>query len=362
MALSDVRTLVIAGTGRKDWETSTTEMDDFILRGQRWLDGTQETPHSKRRYLTRIFPGDVVIPVPDIRAIFEVWLYNTDGRIKLIKEEREDLFVAYGKFLPPLIGSDLITNGRFDGGSTGWTLNANWTYENNYVVHAAGSAATLVQTIAPIDSGDFRLIVEMSSRTAGTVTPSLTGTNGIAIGANGLNVQTITITTAPTDLTFTPSSDFVGRIDSVTLCRIINVGDTADSGVPTHWAPNITTLAPSQLLFDVSDLEQRNMAQDVILGVFNKRGILIHPPSDAVFDVNVVGQFYSNPLVAASDTSYWSEEYPEVLALAAQYIYEIHFRNNAGARAVRSLIADLLEPIDSGLIFESVHDISNIEG
>lgn len=49
-------------------------------------------------------------------------------------------------------GSELITNGSFNGNASGWTLDAGWAYGNHHIIHTGtvGSEIALMNTTVPL--------------------------------------------------------------------------------------------------------------------------------------------------------------------------------------------------------------------
>ena len=124
--------------------------------------------------------------------------------------------------------SEMVTNGSFTGGSTGWTLNTGWTYSANAVSHSSGTGV-MSQTLSVVQGRTYRLIFDLT-RTAGDLTVTLTnatGTSGALIAsATGVAVTFKATATGSAVLTFTPSTDFAGTVDNVSVkCLTIYSGD-----------------------------------------------------------------------------------------------------------------------------------------
>ena len=60
-------------------------------------------------------------------------------------------------------------------------------------------------------------------------------------------------------------------------------------------------------------------------------GIMLLPAPDRVCILEVIGVFYSNPLIQDSDQSFWTVRHPETLIKAALFELETFFRNTEGA-------------------------------
>lgn len=120
------------------------------------------------------------------------------------------------------IEADKVTNGAFTGNATGWTLHAKWTYGTNKI-NIDGSQAggeTALQSIATLKAGKSYSLTFTTTRTAGSVTASLGGTDGTARSTADTFTETIVCGTTNTNLTFTADATFAGSVDTVTLSRI----------------------------------------------------------------------------------------------------------------------------------------------
>ncbi|MCE5211847.1 MAG: hypothetical protein LLG40_09870 [Deltaproteobacteria bacterium] len=112
----------------------------------------------------------------------------------------------------------LAGDGAFTGGTTNWTFDAApWTYGTNKLAKDADGTNTLTHdTFAAVIGRTYRLSYTISSWTVGTVTPTLGGVAGTAVGADGTYTEEITATTTD-GLVFTPSNTSRFTIDSITV-------------------------------------------------------------------------------------------------------------------------------------------------
>lgn len=112
-----------------------------------------------------------------------------------------------------LLGGD----GAFTGGSTNWTLASGWEYGTNAVAHSSNGTGTLAHdTFAAVVGKKYRLTYTISSWSVGTVTPTLGGTAGTAVGADGTYTEDFTATTTD-GIVFTPTNAARFTIDSITI-------------------------------------------------------------------------------------------------------------------------------------------------
>lgn len=127
---------------------------------------------------------------------------------------------------------------------------------------------------------------------------------------------------------------------------------------PAYWAACICRPYPGRL----DKHEFTNIwALDHIIeyGHENFNSILIMPPPDTDYTLEVWGLFFSDTLVNSNDQSYWTEEHPEILIKAAMYQIEAFYRNTEGQK-------DLLDAIKvdmDGLLKDIVEqeDINEME-
>jgi hypothetical protein len=134
------------------------------------------------------------------------------GSLKVLHD-----LVAY----PNTIGAEKLTNGTFTGNANGWTLATGWAYNTNLVRKNANGTGTLSQPLAsmvtPVEAGKrYTLVYTISSRTAGSVTPSCGGWTGTTRSANGTYTEDFVSTTNDI-LAFTPTNTARFYIDTISL-------------------------------------------------------------------------------------------------------------------------------------------------
>ena len=114
-----------------------------------------------------------------------------------------------------------LTGGDF-ASADGWTLGANWAVGGGVATHTPGSADAIGQADGLVDGVTYRVAVTVSGRTAGDVTPRLTGGTaqaGAAISADGLALGAIVAVAGNDAFELLASSDFDGSVDDVVLYR-----------------------------------------------------------------------------------------------------------------------------------------------
>jgi hypothetical protein len=153
--------------------------------------------------------------------------------------------IVTGANVGATLGSDLVTNGTFTGNATGWTLGAgggapDWAYASNNVTHANAGGTTALQPTTPLTvvaSTVYVVTFTLSSWTAGTVTPTIGGVAGVAVGANGTFKQVITAT-GTGNLLLTPTTTLAATLDTVTVTSITSGTPwlrVADASIPIDF-------------------------------------------------------------------------------------------------------------------------------
>lgn len=144
---------------------------------------------------------------------------------------------------------NLAVNGAFDT-SADWSAGTGWSIAGGSASHAPGAAGTLEQSAAL--TGRQRLAVTISGRTAGGLSPVLTGADpvvGAAMSSDGLLRQTLdadSASSAPTGFGFDADANFDGSIDDVV--RFIETTACIPAGdYDFYLAPFSETYVPGPL-------------------------------------------------------------------------------------------------------------------
>ena len=138
-------------------------------------------------------------------------------------------------------GTDLVTNGNFPSGTTGWTA-TNWTYSgaNLNVAHNTGNTSSLDQSsMTVVANSIYEVAVTVTAVGAGSVTPKIGNTLGTVITSEQRSVQYIKATNTDV-LKLVPTSTFNGAVDTVTAFKIEHgafsgnyITDSITKDVPT---------------------------------------------------------------------------------------------------------------------------------
>ena len=133
------------------------------------------------------------------------------------------------------LGTEILTNSSFASDLSGWTDSASsWSWSAGSALHTPGSASTLSQTVSGIASGTtYVLDIVISGRTAGTVSFGLGSVTLVDYGtitaiSSSRTKVLIAAETGSVSFVVTPTSDFDGKLDSLSLKAV-----TAGSVTPT---------------------------------------------------------------------------------------------------------------------------------
>jgi hypothetical protein len=119
------------------------------------------------------------------------------------------------------------------------------------------------------------------------------------------------------------------------------------SGAPLIWAQVIATYAPAQLPSGIGAEYRR---------------IMIMPPTDAAITLNVYGEFHQLELTANTEYNYWSENYGDLLVLAALMTLEESNRNTSGVNDYLTAIERRLDGIDKDLVESEFSGDAHLKG
>jgi len=162
--------------------------------------------------------------------------YSTDQSGLTYKDSSGNTSVVSAGATQASTGSELVTNGGFDSDLSSWTAGANWAQAGGKAVHSAGSTETLTQNLTLTAGEKYYVFLTVADRTAGSILCELDSEDIIgdrtpfstSKTSNG-NTETAIVanTTGSAALTFTPSSDFDGAIDSISVKQITGTGTPA---------------------------------------------------------------------------------------------------------------------------------------
>lgn len=91
-------------------------------------------------------------------------------------------------------------------------------------------------------------------------------------------------------------------------------------------------------------------------------GIILMPPADKDYLVDIWGKFYSETLINDDDTNFWSEAEPQILVKAVMRELEVFHRNRAGQEDWEVAIRDELFGAEKDYVEHTVGDADQMEG
>ena len=135
-----------------------------------------------------------------------------------------DTLTLTGSYAPTL-GAELLANPSFTNDLSSWTAGANWAWATGGAQHTAGATATLAQSVAVTSGQSYLVAFVISGRTAGTVAVSL---GAVVLDAGGTTtfsetqagIGIVAGASGSVALTITPTTDFDGTLDSVSITLI----------------------------------------------------------------------------------------------------------------------------------------------
>ncbi|MEN2979994.1 hypothetical protein P7L78_09240 [Tistrella bauzanensis] len=112
-----------------------------------------------------------------------------------------------------------LVSGTFT--SSDWTAGAGWSISGGAAVHSAGTADAVARAVAGLEAGKwYRIAYRMTGRTAGSVTPRLTGgypRPAATVSADGLQVDRIQAVTGNDAVEWLADADFDGTVSEPVL-------------------------------------------------------------------------------------------------------------------------------------------------
>lgn len=168
---------------------------------------------------------------------------------KVYSNELEGPFSARATIDTATLGAELVTNGTFTGGLTGWTAGTGWVGSANTAVVTVVGSGTLSQNISVVSGTPYLVTFtqQHSASNNAVITASIGGVNGVSsiFGNTGSNAQAMVIianATGSLPLTFTVSGAVSGTVtlDSVSAVAVSTIPftlelETASGTVASEW-------------------------------------------------------------------------------------------------------------------------------
>ena len=124
-----------------------------------------------------------------------------------------------------IIGAELITNGNFSANS-GWGVGSGWTIANGKASVDTASTVGLTQSISVVSGNVYKVSIEVSDYTSGSLQPQFGGSQVIAsIGANGKYVYTVTSTVTNPVFYLYAVGDAEFSVDNASVKQVTSASD-----------------------------------------------------------------------------------------------------------------------------------------
>lgn len=175
--------------------------------------------------------------------------------------------------IPKTLGAEVLTNGRFTA-DTDWTKGAGWTISAPSATKTAGSATGLTQAITLTPGQTYQINYTMT-RTAGSLTPRITGGTTVTLTAKslpGTYTEVFKAEAGNTTIEFLADASFAGTVRSVTLKPVTAMSNMGawQFGSPRRLiTPAINFTASNKLTVIISTQYDQAAAATTALGVGN---------------------------------------------------------------------------------------------
>jgi hypothetical protein len=133
-------------------------------------------------------------------------------------------------FLTPVastatLGAELVSNNSFATDLASWTAGAGWSWSSGGALHTAGNTATLETTVAVTSGQTYEIIITISNRTAGSISVAIGAASVIESGTTtaftaSFDTGVVAAASGSVALIITPTSDFNGRVDDVSVRQV----------------------------------------------------------------------------------------------------------------------------------------------
>ena len=162
-SLSDIRDMFVELSGRTDLIQAgiVADADFFINQGCRELDRRLFGGKTEARYTIDLAAAQILVPIPDCRAIKEVWLYTSTDKVQLTKAD--DLLEMKKYYSEPKTGITASepfvyfpVNARpYPSTITIGDYNQQWVFED--IITSAHEGYNAILISPPPDSSDYTI-------------------------------------------------------------------------------------------------------------------------------------------------------------------------------------------------------------
>lgn len=161
-------------------------------------------------------------------------LFAAGDRVRISNAEDSDYNGTWTlRYTPQALGGSIITDSTF---ATNWTT-TNWVVSGGFADHTTGNTSALSQSYAAMtgeaDNTPYLLSFTVTDRTAGSVVATFDSAhNSRTVSADG-TYEVVVYSDSGSSLTFTPTSDFDGKISAPSLTPWTGLAFSGGIGIDT---------------------------------------------------------------------------------------------------------------------------------
>ena len=343
---------LVRWTGRYDLVVDAAGADytdsgaNYIINAaQKYLDRQMNTRSGNMKYPFLLSAGDWGVTFPRSRRVRSVWLVDeTDDElirlenttIEALREKYEAPFDTVDQGQPAYYALDVP-------GASGYSVSdemlADSVLEDDTKWSIMPSGITMSGgriTFADVWNGFFALEAGWATALSGAIGETVLVTV-VANLSEGDFVVTPWWLPAPSEVVSYVGSA-TGEETTYTFIVPIAAGSTAlggpmpylTLGLTLHGTGYIESISAKTITTTFGDLAG-------LVGAF-QRSMVIMPPCDADYTLQIWGDFYSPELNIDSSESFWSVNHPDLLMRACQRELEIMHRNEQGQAAFEATV------------------------
>ena len=160
--------------------------------------------------------------------------------------------------------TELITNGDFSSGTTGWTLGASWTISSGVADPGVG-ASYLDQTISTVSGKRYVAAIEVAGYSAGGFNILFDAVASPLYNSNGVHFHTFTATSSSHLLRIWANDGTVGTVDNISVRLAEPDRSVNDNGLQVFGEIDKTPVAPGADLVAYSGFS----ADDYLMQPYN---------------------------------------------------------------------------------------------
>lgn len=134
-------------------------------------------------------------------------------------------------------------------------------------------------------------------------------------------------------------------------------------GVPQYYSPAMLRMSPDASNLSASDIDAIDDYFDIVLTNQHRyRGVLIGPPCNGSYTLEVQGLFYTAWPSEETGETFWMYNHPDILIQAGIYKLETFMRNTEGMNDMLLALQMEVDNIDKDIVEEQIAKMNQIEG